>query len=272
MDADNDIPSMEAAIRNGIDSLSHIVEEFLIKDIELLRVCRTAVLLKECGVNPFNPVFDDLTHKCLIRQRKDGGWADVEETLWCTALLDIYDEYTNAVKKAIKWLEKQENKNGCWGRSDRDQPRIPLTSLLLCFLPQLKSENRLSWLEKKWEQEKLMVPNLTYKVALTIMAFSKNAYQPENKQLISNSIKWLCEQQNKDGGWGPWKNHPVGSDPWCSGICMTSLCFYKNILPIGVLNNGMKWLLKTQLPDGLWPYHYIEDGSSWALNALIKSN
>ena len=263
---------MEAAIRNGIDSLSHIVEEFLVKDIELLRVCRTAVLLKQCGVNPFNPVFDDLAQKCLIRQRKDGGWADVEETLWCTALLDIYDEYSDAVKKAIKWLENQENKDGCWGKSNRDQARIPLTALLLCFLPQLKSDNRLSWLEKKLEQEKNIVPNLTYKVALTIMAFSKNKYQPDNILLITNSINWLCEQQNADGGWGPWKNHPVGSDPWCSGICLVTLNLYNYYVPSEILDTGMKWLIKNQLPDGLWPYHYIEDGSSWALYALIKGN
>lgn len=263
---------MKAAIRNGIDSLSHIVEEFLYKDIELLRVCRTAVLLKECGVNPFNPVFDELALKCKSTQRNDGGWTDVEETLWCTALLDIYDEHSNSVNKAIKWLGKQENKEGCWGRSGRDQARIPLTALLLCFLPQLKSIDRLSWLENKWEQEKNIVPNLTYKVALTIMAFSKNSYQPKNNHLISNAINWLCGQQNPDGGWGPWKNHPVGSDPWCSGICMATISQYHEIFPEGVRSRGTNWLLGKQLSNGLWPYHYIEDGSSWALYGLVKCN
>lgn len=263
---------MEVAIQDGIDSLSHIVEEFLYKDIELLRVCRTAVLLKECGVNPFNPLFYELALKCKSSQRKDGGWTDVEETLWCAAFLHIYENHSDSVSRALKWMEGQEHKDGCWGRSVRDRARIPLTSLLLCFLPQLKSAVRLSWLENKWQQEQRMDPNLTYKVALTIMAFSRNDYKPKNKLLIKKAIAWLCGQQNEDEGWGPWKNHPVGSDPWCTGICLASLTHFPGIAPSEVIKNGLGWIVKKQLPDGLWPYHYIEDGSSWALYALIKGN
>jgi squalene cyclase len=196
----------------------------------------------------------------------------VEETLWCTVFLDIYKNHSGSVNGAIKWLKGQENKDGCWGKSIRDQARIPLTSLLLCFLPQLKSDKRFKWLENKWQQEQKTDPNLTYKVALTIMAFSKNSYQPENKQLTSNVISWLCEQQNDDGGWGPWKGHPVGSDPWCTGICLASMTCYPDIDPSDVIKKGLGWLVKKQLPDGLWPYHYIEDGSSWALYGLIKGN
>jgi hypothetical protein len=263
---------MEAAIQRGVDSLSHIVSEFLYKDIELLRVCRTAVFLKECGVNPFNTVYDELARKCVKNQRNDGGWTDVEETLWCVAFLDIYENHSDPVNGAIKWLEGQEHKDGCWGKSVRDLARIPLTSLLLCFLPQLKSDVRLKWLENKLNQEQKMNPNLTYKVALTIMAFSRNDYKPENKKLIKKSIDWLCGQQNKDGGWGPWKDHPVGSDPWCTGICLASLANFPGKVRTEVIKDGLQWILKKQLPDGLWPYHYIEDGSSWALYALIKGN
>jgi len=263
---------MNDAIQLGIDSLSQVVREFLYKDIELLRVSRTAVLLKECGVNPFNPIFDELAQKCIKNQRNDGGWTDVEETLWCAAFLDIYENHSNSVNKALIWLEKQEHKDGCWGRSDRDQARIPLTSLLLSFLPQMSSVNRFKWLENRWNDEQKMYPNLTYKSALTIMAFSHNNYIPENNILINNSISRLCEQQNNDGGWGPWKNHPVGSDPWCTGICLVSLIDFHNKVPVEVLKNGLQWILKKQLPDGFWPYHYIEDGSSWALYGLINGN
>jgi squalene cyclase len=263
---------MKDAIQIGIDSLSQVVREFLYKDIELLRVCRTAVLLKECGVNPYNNIFNELAQKCVKNQRKDGGWTDVEETLWCSAFLDIYENHSYSVNEALIWLEKQENKDGCWGRSDRDQARIPLTALMLKFLPQLNSAKRLKWLENKWNNEQKMHPNLTYKVALTIMAFSLNNYIPENNLLINNSISWLCEQQNNDGGWGPWKNHPVGSDPWCTGICLVSLIDFHKKVPVEVLKNGLRWILEKQLPDGFWPYHYIEDGSSWALYGLINGN
>jgi squalene cyclase len=136
----------------------------------------------------------------------------------------------------------------------------------------MSSVNRFKWLENRWNDEQKMYPNLTYKSALTIMAFSHNNYIPENNILINNSISRLCEQQNNDGGWGPWKNHPVGSDPWCTGICLVSLIDFHNKVPVEVLKNGLQWILKKQLPDGFWPYHYIEDGSSWALYGLINGN
>ena len=31
---------------------------------------------------------------------------------------------------------------------------------------------------------------------------------------------------------------------------------------------SLEWLKEKQLPNGLWPYHYIDDGSAWALFAL----
>jgi squalene cyclase len=230
------------------------------------------VILKECGINPFNKVFEELANKCVRSQRKDGGWSDVEETLWCTSLLNILECHSDSINRALSWIGKQENKSGCWGRSVRDQPRIPLSSLLLCFLPQISSQTRLQWLEDKWHLEQQIQPNLTYKSALTIMAFSRNKYLPEDDQLIKKAVLGLCEQQNEDGGWGPWRNHPVGSDPWCTGICLASLTDHHKRVPVEVLKKGLRWLLINQLPDGFWPYHFIEDGSSWALYGLIKGS
>lgn len=261
---------MKSGIVHGIDSLSQIIREFLYKNIELLRVCRTAVLLTECGVNPFNNVYNELAIECLKNQREDGGWTDVEETLWCTALLNLFYDYQDIVKKAIEWINGQEHIDGCWGMSIRDQARIPITSLLLYYLPQLRTTNRLKWLENKWTQEQELDPNLTYKVALILMVFSQAGYEPKNRQSIDKSIKWLCQQQNDDGGWGPWKDHPAGSDSWCTGICIVSLTHFPGKVPTKVLSNGLTWIKRKQLPNGLWPYHYIEDGSSWALYALIR--
>jgi prenyltransferase beta subunit len=90
--------------------------------------------------------------------------------------------------------------------------------------------------------------------------------------LINESVTWLSDQQNDDGGWGPWKNHPVGSDPWCTGICLASLIGIPDLVQTEVIKNGLGWIQKKQLPDGLWPYHYIENGSSWALYSLVKGN
>lgn len=267
---DNGLTNIETSIHRSIISLSRITRDFLNKKIELTRICRLAVLLKESGVNPDAIIYRKLASACVELQKDDGGWVDVLETMWCISLLNIFGEFSNPVEKAFKWLREQSNENGGWGKSIRDSGRIPVTGLILYFLPKLSSQRHLNWLENKWMQEWESVPCLTYKAAFTLLAFSENKYTPKTQDIIVKTIQWLCTQQNNDGGWSPWRDHPVGSDPWSTGICMVALLQYPNKIPKKVLLNAMKWLRENQLPNGLWRYHYIEEGSSWALYSMVK--
>lgn len=268
MAADKDIPGIETATHRSVVSLCQILKNFLLKEIELTRICRVAVLLRESGINPNATLYHRLTRKCINLERNDGGWTDVVETMWCTALLNTFDEFSDHVKSGLTWLRDQRYKDGGWGKSIRDSARIPVSGLLLYLLPQLSSDEDLKWLENKWHEERKFEPCLTYKAAFTLMAFSQNNYHPQNQDLISKTVRWLSSQQNDDGGWGPWKGHPVGSDPWCTGIAMMGLLRYPNKVTKDLLSKGLNWLKEKQLPNGLWPYHYIEEGSSWALCAL----
>jgi len=268
MVAGKNMPEIETAIQRSVISLSQIVSDFLHKGIELTRVCRVAVFLKESGMNPNTVLFHKLAQKCIDVQRDDGSWTDVVETMWCTSFLDFFENFSDSVEKALKWLKTQRHNEGGWGKSIRDDARIPVTGLLLYLLPQLPSDQDIKWLENKWYQERETEPCLTYKAAFTMMAFRQSGYHPENQDLIAKSIHWLCSQQNDDGGWGPWKGHSVGSDPWCTAIDIVGLLQYPDTVPQKVLCNGLGWLEEKQLPNGLWPYHYIDDGSSWALYAL----
>jgi len=255
MGADKDVPDIETAIHRSVICLSQITRDFLSKEIELTRICRIAVLLKESGVNSDNILFHKLVKKCTDMQRSDGGWTDVIETMWCATLLNIFSEFSDCVEKAHKWLRNQSCNDGGWGKSKRDSARIPVTGLLLYLLPQLSSDKDLKWLEHKWNQEHKLKPCLTYKAAFTLMAFSKNNYKPGNHDLISKTVCWLIDQQNDDGGWGPWKGHPVGSDPFCTGISIVGLLQYPDKISSKVLWKALKWLKEKQLPNGLWPYH-----------------
>jgi squalene cyclase len=192
--------------------------------------------------------------------------------MWCASFLEVYGDYPESVKSALTWLTEQRHDDGSWGQTERDIGRITVTGQMLYFLPQLASKSSLKWLEKKWLQELEINPGLTYKGAFTLMAFKRNDYQPTDSQLISQTIQWLEAQQNDDFGWGPWKGHSVGSDPWCTGITMEGLLQYPDKVPQKVLGTGFEWLKEKQLPNGLWPYHYIEEGSSWALYALTKGS
>ena len=271
MGAGKELPDVETTIYHSISSLCQVIKDFLDKDIELIRIGRLAVLLNESGVNPETILYHNLIQKCIDKQRDDGGWTDVVETMWCTIVLNLFTEFSDPVEKAFIWLRGQEQKNGGWGKSLRDSARIPVTSLLLYMIPQLSSDQNLKWLEDEWCREQDLKPSLTYKAAFTLMAFNKNNYYTENQDLIPETVHWLYDQQNDDGGWGPWKDHPAGSDPWCTGIGLTGLLQYPDKIPQEVFLKALKWLKEKQLPNGLWPYHYIEEGSGWAMYALVMS-
>ncbi|MCZ7384501.1 MAG: hypothetical protein O8C63_07105 [Candidatus Methanoperedens sp.] len=258
-------------IQKGSRALLNIIDEFLAKGIELERVCRVAVLLCQGGLNKNNLIFQRLADRCALEQKNDGGWLGVVDTMWCASFLELYEEYSESAKAALTWLLEQRHTDGGWGQTERDIGRITVTGQLLYFLPQLASKSSLNWLEDKWRQELEINPRLTYKGAFTLMAFKRNNYIPTDSQLISQTIQWLESEQNDDFGWGPWKEQPTGSNPFCTGAAIVGLSQYHNEINPEVLISGAKWLSDNQLKNGLWAYHYIEDGSSWAFLAYTKA-
>lgn len=266
----NNLNDIIESIQKGIGALLHIIEEFFNKGIELERVCRVAVLLIKSGVNKNNSIFHRIAKRCLVEQKNDGGWIGIEDSIWCVAFLKEFEGYSQAYKCGLNWLRKQKLENGGWGKTKRDIGRIPITGILLYLLPELSNKDSLSWLESEWKKEFDLNPKLTYKMAFILMAFNKNKYQFSDSDLFSDSLDWLISQQNEDNGFGPWKEHPGGSDSWCTGISIMGLLQYPNDIPREVILKGLEWLKENQLSNGLWPYHYIEDGSSWSLYALIR--
>ena len=260
----------QITIQRGLSSLFLVLRQYLEKHIELERIVRVAVLLKRSGINQNNSIFDDIVKRCLTEQKDDGGWIGVEDSIWCTAFLKDFEEYSKAYKNGIDWLKSQMLEGGSWGKTKRDIGRIPITGTLLYLLPELSNIDNLRWLEDEWKREFGQNPKLTYKSAFTLMAIKKNNYQFHNNLLLNDTIEWLTSQQNEDYGWGYCKGQPVGSTPFCTGISITGLLQYPNKVDPVVIADGLKWLEKSQLEEGLWPDHYIEEGSVWAFYALTE--
>jgi squalene cyclase len=268
--SEKDLTESFLSLQRGVFALISVVKDFLRKEIELERTCRVALLLCRSGVDSNVSIFQYLAKKCASEQKGDGGWLGVTDTLWCASFLSLYGDYSESVQKALTWLDKQKHDDGSWGRFKRDKGRIPITGLILSFLPQLASQSSLEWLEREWEREREIEPKLTYKAAFTLMAFKANAYQPSDEALIPQAMEWLANQQSDDFGWGPCKNHPVGSTPFCTGLALLGLLQYPEYISRDVFRKGLVWLVQNQLPEGLWADHYIEEGSSWAFYALSQ--
>jgi len=245
-----------------------MISEMNRKNLDMHRITKTSALLLLSGLSP-NSIPGDIVNRCLCEQQPDGGWVGIADTMWNAFFLKLVDETGNnpAVHKALGFISSQENKQGLWGRSQRDTSRIPVSGILFYIFPGLAHETKLSLLENLWQSEK---NSLTYKAAYTLMAFKANSYTPKDANLIEDTLTWLISNQRDDGGFAPWKNHPALADVFCTSISILGLLQYPAFVPPEIFQKSHQWLLDNRLPNGIWRFHEIEDGASWALFALSQ--
>ncbi|MDR3110662.1 MAG: terpene cyclase/mutase family protein, partial [Planctomycetaceae bacterium] len=236
------------------------------KGIENARITKTAALLLMSGVSP-SCIDKKIVQSVADSQLDDGGWLGIGETFWSIAFLRFYSELKHKIPPALEWLRQQTDRNGGFGRTKRDMRRIPVTGQLLFLLPELAEQNHLQWLEHTWLGER---NSLTYKAAYTLMAFAINQYKPQDKELIQSTTEWLASQQQSDGGFAPWKDHPVKPDIFCTAIAALGLLAYGKQSYKKQILAAYHFMANTQLPNGIWAFHEIEDGASWGLYAMTK--
>lgn len=251
-----------------IASLKNMIIEMNEKEIELKRITKTSALLLMSGVSR-NSIPQNIISRCLSQQNQDGGWVSIVDTMWNIFFLRQLDEKTfnSNIDRGLDFISTQRNSDGLWGRSKRDISRIPVTGILLNLLPELADKNSLWLLENLWQSEK---NSLTYKAAYILMAFRSNNYVSEDKRLIYDTVEWLTKNQREDGGYSPWKEHPVDSDVYCTSLATIGLLQYSELVEPQVFENAFNWLLNNQLNNGIWKFHEIEDGASWGLFALLE--
>jgi squalene cyclase len=209
---------------------------------------------------------------CIIdKQLEDGGWSDIPETALSSALLKYSPEFHSKFRNGIKWLTNNECKSGGWGLHSRDVARIPVTGLVLTLLPELAKEQSLLWLEQEWKKDLYSATKLTYKGAFTLMALAATKANPKDTSLITTTIEYLTSEQNDDGGFAPWKDHPIGSEPWSTGIALIGLAAWPDLIKPETLEKALIWLAGKQLPNGLWPCHYIEEGSAYCYWGAVEA-
>lgn len=249
-------------------SLRNMIVEMNDKKISLKRITKTSSLLLMSGLSK-NSMPIKIINRCIEEQHQDGGWAGIGDTMWNAFFLKLIDEnkFEDNINRALAFVQSKRNKEGLWGRSDRDISRIPVTGLYFYLFKEVAEEKDLNLLEELWIKE---FGGITYKAAYTLMAFKNNNYKPENKELIKDTIQWLIDNQEDDGGFSPWKEHPVDSNIFCTAVATIGLLQYKELVEKEVFNKIYQWLISKQLKNGIWKYHEIEDGASWGLFAMVN--
>ncbi|MCL5982398.1 MAG: hypothetical protein M1571_07825 [Firmicutes bacterium] len=261
---------MADALLAASQALIYFLNQGIGKCLDSERLARVGVVLLNSNKSSKEPIFIKLADYLTESQQPDGGWVDIEETAWSLAYLRKMPEVCwESSQKGLEWLASQKRPGGGWGKNNRDKPRIPHTSWVALLLPELVSLETLQWLENECRHETSQQPLLTYKIALPLRAFYENRSCPEEN--IWGLISLLLASQNEDGGFAPWRGHPGGSDPWCTAVAVLGLLPWTGLVPREVMHKALKWLRVSQLPNGMWPYHYIEEGTAiayWALNEL----
>lgn len=255
-----------------VPSLTKHLESGLDKNLELIRIARIGTCLLLTGGHQNNPVIVKSANSILGVQQKDGGWIDAEETIWCLAFFERLGWATKkCFESGLTWLKSQRHHGGGWGLTARDISRIPVTGLLLYLLPELSDPKAVSWLANEWKKDFEGNTKLTYKGAFFLLGLSACGVSLDDCSLIKDTYSFLHDEQNEDGGFGPWKDHPIGSDPWSTGIVLLGLLSSPDLVKREVIERAINWLAKNQLPNGLWAYHYIEEGSAYAYWGLVQA-
>lgn len=262
----------EGVVTRAILALVSFLRSKTYQNIEISRLTRVLYVLLFCGSTKKSSLFGGLLDHIIEKQKSDGGWTDPEETAWAIGSIKLTREMgTSSIPPAIQWLDSVRHPDGGWGRHLRDKPRIPVTGLLLHLLPELSDQKAVNWLKKEWRKDFEDAPTLTYKGAFFLLGLSACRVSADDCSLIKETCSFIEDEQNQDGGFGPWKDHPIGSDPWSTGIVLLGLLSYPELVKREVIETAVNWLAENQLPNGLWPYHYIEEGSAYAYWGLVEA-
>jgi hypothetical protein len=258
-------------IASSMEALFSFLKNSIKKDLEVIRIARTAKALFDVG--NFSDTDNYSLQAYLIdKQHSDGGWSDPEETAWATSLLAQISGNNNEVTtKARTWLDGVRHSGGGWGRHARDQARIPTTGLVMALVPAVTTDADREWIQETWKDDLARPVHLSYKGGFYLLSVNNKNKEPIDS-LVLQTIVHLAGDQNDDGGFGPWKNHPIGSDPWSTGIVLWGLSKWIDCVDPKVIEYALTWLKKTQLTSGYWPYHYLDEGTSYALIGAVAAS
>jgi hypothetical protein len=249
-------------------ALSNFVDESN-GSIELCRIARVLSSLYCAGI--YSDKFENSIDCLVQRQWNDGGWADPEETAWSAGLVgQIKGSGYPSYAAAIQWLRSNRSVGGTWGKNPRDRARIPTTVLVLTLVPEAGCDDDYIWVAQEWAKDLSGSVQLSYKAGFYLLVAGHPSIQGDSI-LIDRTVKHLIDDQNEDGGFAPWKNHPIGSDPWSTGVVLWGLSKWIDRIDPAVINRALHWLEVTQLPSGYWPYHYLDEGTSYALIGAVSA-
>jgi hypothetical protein len=132
----------------------------------------------------------------------------------------------DAVLRALRWLKKYQEADGSWNSKSGGGPGFDSSS----------------------------EPALTGLALLTYLAHGETPNSEEFGQTVENAIKWLVDNEGKDGRFNKKDQHeysqPIGTYALCEAFGMTQVPMVKD-----AAKNAVDVLIKGQHANGSWNYN-----------------
>ncbi|MCK5612816.1 terpene cyclase/mutase family protein [Candidatus Pacearchaeota archaeon] len=261
--------TIDQVVNSACIRIGKFVSESVTRLQDVKRISQSLKALIDAGVSLRNDQFYSTVNCLLDKQQEDEGWISVEETAWSISVLKyVPQKEEDAIKRGCEYLEKTRHVAGGWGQTERDIPRIPTTALVCELVPELADRRAINWISQEWKKDLESPVKLSYKAGFFLLA-AGNKKEWIDSDLVEKTVEYLSQDQNDDGGFAPWKNHPIGSDPWSTGVVLWGLSKWGDRVDKQIFEKALTWLKESQLPSGVWPYHYLDDGASMAVLGII---
>ena len=194
-------------------------------------------------------------------QSEDGSWNDnTAHTIFALIALTEAETDPDARFKGLRWLRKVQNPNGSWGRSERSPSNPLYTAAILAGFNKLglkferdfeDGRDDIPWLSKGtvwlsgyinsdggWTLQRGMQSDVF--LTTWVMQGLEPVYD------ISPQVAWLKQLQNRDGGFGRYKNSP--SDPEITAIAIMALAAGND--PFNTRRVAISYLTNVRQGDG----------------------
>ncbi len=238
-------------------ALEAVLADFVKRGLPHRRVARLAGLLLLSGVSEVGSRCPGVKGYLVSKQSADGAWVDCEDTAWCNYVLRCLDAPPEVQAPSTTWLAAERSGAG-WGYGRRDEPCIPITATVRLLVPALRDERSDAWLREVWAEDLASPFRLSYKAAWYLLA------RDSSRDLGERTLEHLVADQRESGGWGPWRDHPAPTDCFSTGIAMWAIATQPaDPRTVAALHRAIAWCESQRLDDGLFPVHFIEEGSAW---------
>jgi squalene-hopene/tetraprenyl-beta-curcumene cyclase len=221
---------------------------------------------------------------------------DTAEVVLALRRVDLKErtaENRAAIRRGLRWLEGMQCKDGGWGAFDADNSRELVNKLPFCdfgavidppsadvtahiveafaaegLAAETACRRGVTWLLKNQEPDGSWFgrwgANYLYGTGAVVPALIAAGVKPGKPQ-IRRAVAWLESVQNNDGGWGEDLRSYDDPGEWSGRGASTASQTAWALLALlaagergsAATERGLRWLARTQRPDGTWdePYY-----------------